>query len=93
MDKDGNEELGNRTRKTIRGDMKSKQCVLRLGNTIKTCWIPEKFAVKGKYLKIKNCEDAWIDGWLVESVGAVEDYAIVCSRANSHKKMKDITDI
>ncbi len=29
-------------------------------------WIPEKFAVKGKYLKLKE-DTVWIDGWLVDS--------------------------
>ena len=35
-------------------------------------WIPEKFAVKGKYIKLKGADDAWEDGWLVRSVGKME---------------------
>jgi hypothetical protein len=47
--------------------MKYKQCVLKkkieTGELIDVCWIPEKFAVKDKILRIK--ED---DGWIVSFV-------------------------
>ena len=32
-------------------------------------WIPEKFAILNKTLKLKNDDDVWIDGWNVQSVG------------------------
>jgi len=74
--------------------MKSKQCILRRGDAVMTSWIPERYAVKGKVLKLKDRETkVWRDGWVVESVGLVEDYEVVCARANSHTKMKEVTDI
>lgn len=41
-----------------------KQCMLVKGQTVQFLWIPEKFANKGKCLRLK--ED---DGWIVRSVG------------------------
>lgn len=32
-------------------------------------WIPEKYAVVGKVLRLRD-EEGWQDGWVVESVGA-----------------------
>lgn len=31
-------------------------------------WLPEKYAVKDKVLKIKNEKDEWEDGWRVDTV-------------------------
>tara|TARA_Y100000034_G_scaffold137002_1_gene218245 strand:+ start:5502 stop:5705 length:204 start_codon:yes stop_codon:yes gene_type:complete len=42
-----------------------KQCTLQKGITSQTSWIPEKFAVKGNYLRLKDD-----DGWKVLDVGA-----------------------
>ncbi len=32
-------------------------------------WIPEKFAVVGKYIKIKRDDGTWDDGWEVTGDG------------------------
>ncbi len=60
------------------------QCKLTKDNRSKTFWIPREFAVKGKYLRIKDINkdkdilnfgkeiierlDLWEDGWYVEGV-------------------------
>lgn len=36
-----------------------------LCESIKTSWIPERFAVVGKVLKLKNSDGEWDDGWVV----------------------------
>lgn len=41
-----------------------RQCVLRKANRYQVAWIPARFAVRGKYLKILD-----EDGWHVEAVG------------------------
>jgi hypothetical protein len=42
-----------------------KQCMLEKNGCIHVAWIPEKHAVAGAYVRIK--EDAnWIDGYLVK---------------------------
>lgn len=33
-------------------------------------WIPEKFAILNKVLKLKDKDEKWTDGWIVESVGS-----------------------
>lgn len=38
-----------------------KQCTLRRGNVHTVSWIPSKYAIEGKYIKLKD-----VDGWLVE---------------------------
>lgn len=43
------------------------QCVLERHNTQLVSWIPERFAVQGKILKIKTCE-GWSNGWSVKTV-------------------------
>lgn len=40
-----------------------KQCLMKKGMQTSTAWIPEKFAIVGKYLKIEK-----EDGWLVKEV-------------------------
>jgi len=44
-----------------------RQCQLRRGNEHLTTWLPEKFAVKGHIVNLKN-EGNWIDGWEVVGV-------------------------
>lgn len=41
-----------------------RQCTLTRGTTSEIVWIPEQFAVSGKYLKIKDD-----NGWQVTHVG------------------------
>lgn len=52
---------------------KYRQCSLSrkhaLGETRQVTWLPEKFAVQGKALKLKNEAGEWEDGWLVLGVG------------------------
>lgn len=49
-----------------------KQCKLSKssenGDLIETAWIPEKFAKKNKYLKLKH-KGEQINGWKIISVG------------------------
>jgi len=75
-----------------------KQCrlVKRLEASIKetVTWIPEKFAVKGKYIKLKANDDEWEDGWLVRSVGDMKitnQHAERMHRQHrDHRKASDI---
>jgi|TARA_Y100000310_G_scaffold109018_1_gene107397 hypothetical protein len=43
------------------------QCKLQRGNVISYSWIPKKFAVKNKYLKLKD-NGKWTNGWQVIEV-------------------------
>ena len=77
-----------------------KQCALELtekeGNKITTkSWIPEKYAVKGKYVELKNRETGeWVNGWKVILVGLkrlTEEQVILQSQF--HKKTREASDI
>lgn len=39
------------------------------GKITQVTWIPTKFAIAGRTVKLKNDQNVWVDGWLVESVG------------------------
>lgn len=53
--------------------MKYSQCSLYRntpeGKSKQTTYIPAKFAVVDKVLRLKNDEDVWENGWVVESTG------------------------
>lgn len=52
-----------------RDDTEYRQCFLRNGNRFQTTWLPDKFAVLGKVLKLKDL-GVWENGWIVDRVGA-----------------------
>ena len=70
-----------------------RQCKLRRGNSFTTTWIPEKYAKKGKYLKLKN-DDVWVDGWLVTEVGENrKPEELVKERSQDYKQQRKASDI
>lgn len=48
-------------------------------------YIPEKFAVEGKIVKLKNEFDEWEEGWKVESAGQLVDEDFL---PDFHKEIK-----
>ena len=68
--------------------MNYRQCKLKKGNTETTSWIPEKFAKKGKFLKLKDD-----NGWEVISVGGMMDEKEVQDRSRDYKKTRLASDI
>lgn len=71
----------------------SRQCRLRRGNTQTTLWLPEKYAVKGSFVTLKQ-DGKWVDGWLVESVSeASMSCAEVRERSQDYKKQRQASDI
>lgn len=44
------------------------QCILKKNTKLQTSWIPERYAIVGKYLKLLE-NDAWENGWQVISRG------------------------
>lgn len=65
-----------------------RQCKLNRNGSIQTAWIPEKFAKRGKYLRIKQD-----DGWLVEEVYGRQPEDWVISKSQDYKVHRDATDI
>ena len=53
--------------------IKYVQCTMKRtlenGSEYTTSYIPQKFAKRGRILKLKNDVDQWVDDWVVETVG------------------------
>ena len=68
------------------------QCLLKKtipdGCRITTSWIPEKFAVKGKYVKLKGD-----DGWEVYRIFSKVDKKTIEENERNHTKHRKATDI
>ena len=67
------------------------------GYQIDTVWIPEKFAVKGKFLEIKNPNGIFVNGWEVmdgKTEGEVgRDFTYLNERSRDHKKTRSASDM
>lgn len=44
-----------------------RQCVLKNGSLTQTSWIPERFAVVGKQLRLRGEDNVWTGMWTVVS--------------------------
>lgn len=68
------------------------QCRLQRGQTRQIAWIPEKFAVAGQVVRLKD-NAVWEDGWQVGSVGARASEAYVLLHSHDTGDMRRATDI
>jgi hypothetical protein len=62
------------------------------GHKIYVAWIPEKFAIKGKVLKLK-LNDIFEDGWEVIFVGSRQEAEIVEENERDYLKQREISDV
>ncbi len=67
-----------------------RQCTLykpcgKQSRKVMVSYIPEKFAQVGGVLKLKQDDDTWDDGWIVEAVGARVEEADL---PDPHKEIK-----
>ena len=69
-----------------------RQCWLTRGSARQMAWIPEKFAVAGRFLRLT---DAGIseDGWQVTGVGAQMAEETVRERSQDYKHTRRASDI
>lgn len=66
-----------------------KQVVLMKKNVFQTVWIPENFAHKGKFLKIKD-----EDGWEVVSVSQIRlSQEYIETHERDYKYQRQVSDI
>lgn len=70
-----------------------RQCELHRG-PVRTCsWLPERYAKRGRYLKLKT-GDQWQDGWRVAAVGSWRmAEAEVIERSQDYKHQRESSDI
>lgn len=70
------------------------QCKLRRVNgDIDHSWIPQKFAKKGKFLKLKNENGEWENGWEVIETWGVKASADVLARTDDYKHQREASDV
>jgi len=67
--------------------MNHYQCKLKKGNTFTTSWIPEKYAKKGKFIRLKE------DEWEVIHVGSMMDSKKVQQRSTDYRNQRKMSDI
>ena len=69
-----------------------RQCRLARGPARQMAWIPEKFAVAGRFLRLTEA-GATEDGWEVMSVGARLAEEVVRERSRDYKHTRQASDI
>ena len=60
-----------------------------------TSWIPKKYAIVGKYVRLKtdNEDRPWDDGWEVMETGTELDSKTVTERSMDYRKQRRASDI
>jgi hypothetical protein len=57
-------------------------------------WIPEKFAKVGKYIKIKQEDGTWDNGWLVTGVGDIKrEESYLIDHERDYKNQRKASDV
>ena len=69
------------------------QCKLRRGTSITTSWLPQRYAVPGKHLRLRDEQGAWEDGWEVVETGSIALTDEVMLRSQDYKKQREASDI
>lgn len=69
-----------------------RQCKLQKGNVTQTAWIPEVFANKNKYIKIKT-DGRWENGWQVVEVYGRMSAKQLTERSQDYKHQREASDI
>lgn len=69
------------------------QCQLKRGTTQQVSWLPEKYAIKGKFLELKE-NDKWENGWEVMSLGnKIDGEFLIKVLHMSHKRTREASDV
>ena len=75
--------------------MKYTQCILEKHENesrhTKTCWLPEKYAILNKIVKIKEGKNKWEDGWkIVEAYGSTNESSSILDGGRYWGKLKGV---
>jgi hypothetical protein len=69
------------------------QCRLERDKQFEVSWIPERFAVVDKYLKIQNEDGEWVDGWKVVNTYSRKTELEVVAARDFYRHHREATDI
>jgi len=70
-----------------------RQCKIVNNGRSQVTWVPEKFAVVGKVLKLKDDYGDWENGWVVLEVNASQPGDYVLKTKNVWKKQRKASDL
>lgn len=75
-----------------------RQCKLRKAtgpksHQIHVAWIPDRYAVVGKFIQLKNPGGGWDDGWFVEKVWSWKSDEEARADAREYVHHRDRTDV
>lgn len=71
-----------------------RQCKLRNDNRYTVSYIPEKYAILGDTLRLKDHNGIWTDGWVVELVGTGRvSYKDIPDISTAYRRHRSTTDI
>ena len=79
--------------------MKFRQCIMERTingqNQITTSWLPEKYAILNKIVKLKNrATEEWSDGWIVKNVSSMfQEKEEVIERSRDYDRQRKHSDI
>jgi|SoiMetStandDraft_5_1073268.scaffolds.fasta_scaffold387745_2 hypothetical protein len=71
----------------------SVQCHLRRGKERMTSWIPKRYAIVGRYIKLKSEDGSWEDGWKVHQTYAELPTKIVLERGQDYRNTRKASDV
>jgi hypothetical protein len=59
-----------------------------------TAWLPEKYAEIGRFVRLKQSNNSWVDGWEVKSVSVHSKRSDeVAERSQDYKRTREASDI
>ena len=74
-----------------------RQCVLRRhitgGVQEKVGYVPDRFAVVGDVLKLRDADGRWADGWAVAWAGPPEDAGHIEANERDHLRQRAASDV
>jgi hypothetical protein len=74
-----------------------RQCQLSrregTGHIQQVSFIPEEYAIIGNFIKLKNANDEWVDGWKIEHAGEKKDAKYVEENERVWTRTRKTSDI
>jgi len=58
-----------------------------------TSWIPKRYAVVGRYIKLKSEDGTWDDGWKVHQAHTELPTKVVLEREQDYRQARKASDV
>lgn len=60
---------------------------------IQMAWIPNQFAIVGNYVRLKQSDGSWDNGWLIAETFTTLDSAYVNERSRDFTRQREASDL